>query len=405
MKAVTDSVTNQTNDYFPDYDASASFDSYNYWDLIPTAIVYGLTLIAGLIGNGLIVYTVIHFRRMRTLSNVFLASLASADLLLIIVCVPVKFAQLFSYTWELGEFGCKFVHYMQNVSSICSVFTLTIMSIERYYAIIHPVKCRATFSMNYMKKIIISTWIASFILAAPVIYIQVHIEVGQRFRAFWCVRDWEKTFWWPFYECYMIWLILIVPSLIMAYTYTCICHQLWIVVQQRAGMVCGRDDFGNGSTEMRELNQTESNSEYSHNQTQRPLQQIYHNKADEDSNTVKQVIKMLVAVVVLFIICWAPILVIHVLTSFGILEPLNYGYLKPLRTAAHLLSYVNSCINPVVYGFMSKNFRASFRAAISKCLHCKGNGQSSNNRSYTSTYRINNSTTATRATSIWTQQR
>ncbi len=41
-------------------------------------------------GNGLIVYTVIHFRRMRTLSNVFLASLATADLLLIIVCVPVK---------------------------------------------------------------------------------------------------------------------------------------------------------------------------------------------------------------------------------------------------------------------------------------------------------------------------
>lgn len=87
---------------------------------------------------------------MRTLSNVFLASLATADLLLIIVCVPVKvsqltnclisirnyfdsvygfiirnapglrtyyqFGQLFSFTWELGEFGCKGVHYMQNVS-------------------------------------------------------------------------------------------------------------------------------------------------------------------------------------------------------------------------------------------------------------------------------------------------
>src|SRR5260370_38655173 len=113
---------------------------------------------------------------------------------------------------------------------------------------------------------------------------------------------------------------------------------------------------------------------------------------------------MLVAVVVLFVLCWSPILIINMLTSVGILEPLNEGYLKPLRTVAHLMSYVNSCINPIVYGFMSKNFRASFRAALSKCLHCKGNGQSSSNRSYTSTYRIN-STTATRATSIWTQQR
>lgn len=48
---------------------------------------------------------------------------------------------------------------------------------------------------------------------------------------------------------------------------------------------------GNGSTEMSELNHTENHSEYNNqSQTQRPLQQIYHSKADEDSNTVKQVI-------------------------------------------------------------------------------------------------------------------
>jgi len=48
---------------------------------------------------------------------------------------------------------------------------------------------------------------------------------------------------------------------------------------------------GNGSTEMRELNYTENHTEYyNSNQTQRPLQQIYHNKTDEDNNTVKQVI-------------------------------------------------------------------------------------------------------------------
>ncbi|CAG2183045.1 unnamed protein product, partial [Oppiella nova] len=73
--------TNKTNHTFQDYEyeIEESFASFNLWDLIPTAIVYGLTLFAGLIGNGLIVYTVVHFRRMRTLSNVFLASLAFAD--------------------------------------------------------------------------------------------------------------------------------------------------------------------------------------------------------------------------------------------------------------------------------------------------------------------------------------
>lgn len=81
-----------------------------------------------------------------------------------------------------------------------------------------------------------------------------------------------------------------------------------------------------------------------------------------------QVIKMLVAVVVLFIVCWAPILINNLLTSFDLLDRLNYGYLKPMRTAFHLLSYFNSCINPCVYGFLSANFRNSFRTALVSLL-------------------------------------
>lgn len=43
----------------------------------------------------------------------------------------LQVAKLFSYTWTMGLFLCKSVHYMQSVSAICSVVTLTAMSIER----------------------------------------------------------------------------------------------------------------------------------------------------------------------------------------------------------------------------------------------------------------------------------
>lgn len=43
----------------------------------------------------------------------------------------LQVAKLFSYTWTMGIFLCKAVHYMQSVSAICSVVTLTAMSIER----------------------------------------------------------------------------------------------------------------------------------------------------------------------------------------------------------------------------------------------------------------------------------
>lgn len=74
-----------------------------------------------------------------------------------------------------------------------------------------------------------------------------------------------------------------------------------------------------------------------------------------------QVVKMLVVVVLLFIICWAPILINNVLVGFQHLNPLNYGYLKPMRIVFNLMAYFNSCINPIVYSFMSKNFRETFK--------------------------------------------
>lgn len=85
---------------------------------------------------------------------------------------------------------------------------------------------------------------------------------------------------------------------------------------------------------------------------------------------MKQVVKMLVAVVVLFAICWSPLLIENVLTAYAVLPSPKYETFKHLNTAFQLMAYFNSCINPIVYGFMSKHFRESFVAAA--CGNCWG---------------------------------
>nr|XP_042907382.1 QRFP-like peptide receptor isoform X1 [Parasteatoda tepidariorum] len=358
------SVFENFSDYM-EYDRDESYGMYFLDELIPVALVYGITLIVGLIGNILIIYTVVSFRRMRTISNVFLASLATADLLVVVICVPVKFGQLFSYSWALGEIGCKFVHYVQNVSATCSVLTLTSMSVERYYAIMHPVKSRYQCTMRQARRVIMVIWFLSFVTALPIILAQIHIEVGERYKAYWCVRNWHQPWIWRSYEVYMLILILIAPILIMGFAYTKICHQLWIVVKDRASMISG--EMPETETALKESSSRRhfltSNNSSRKMKRKRKLQ-----KLEADNTTVKQVIKMLVAVVILFITCWSPILITNVLTSFDFLDKLNYGYLKPMRTAFHLMSYFNSCINPCVYGFLSNNFRNSFKAVILTCL-------------------------------------
>ncbi|KAG8159057.1 hypothetical protein JTE90_007567, partial [Oedothorax gibbosus] len=67
----------------------------------------------------------------------------------------------------------------------------------------------------------------------------IHLEVGERYRAYWCVRNWHQPWVWRAYEVYMLLLLLVVPSLVMGFAYCSICHQLWIVVKDRANMSCG----------------------------------------------------------------------------------------------------------------------------------------------------------------------
>lgn len=58
-------------------------------------------------------------------------------------------------------------------------------------------------------------------------------------------------------------------------------------------------------------------------------------------NCIGQVVKMLVAVVVLFVICWGPILVDNMLTAYGYLPHVKAGTYKHLNTAFQLMAYFN----------------------------------------------------------------
>ena len=73
-----------------DYDYTYSVNSLPLGELIPVVLVYSITLVLGVLGNALVIFSIIRYRRMQNVTNIFLTSLASADLLLVMLCVPVK---------------------------------------------------------------------------------------------------------------------------------------------------------------------------------------------------------------------------------------------------------------------------------------------------------------------------
>ncbi|KAK3089789.1 hypothetical protein FSP39_006549 [Pinctada imbricata] len=351
--------------YTYEYDLAESLSHLPLDELVPAVLFYGMIGILGVGGNILVMVAIAMFPRMRSITNVFLLSLASADLLLVLVCVPIKCAAFFSYTWRMGAFLCTFVAFIQNVSMICSVMTLTVMSIERFFAILFPLKARYVCTMRHAKFMICTVWIFSFLMAIPIIFGQQLREVGLKNKAYWCERRFSDHKYHKLYELYMLVIMFIIPVLVMGITYALVCLEIWMVVSKRAVMRSGSECTRamNGRS-IKKDHVTAANYTLTSSSSTRKPPAAHSN----DTNTSKQIILMLVTIVSLFAICWGPILINNVLVAFGVLDNLNTGYLKPMRMAFHLMSYANSCVNPIVYGFLSKNFRDSFKSAVRSCF-------------------------------------
>lgn len=89
-----------SNDYDGYYNNKEESYRVFFWnELIPPLVVYALTFVLGLTGNCLMIVTTFRYRRMHSVTNVFLCSLASSDLLLIIICIPVKVSVWFMLNW------------------------------------------------------------------------------------------------------------------------------------------------------------------------------------------------------------------------------------------------------------------------------------------------------------------
>ena len=81
----------QTNSSDEEYDYNMdSMYTIPMDEFVPYILVYGATFILGVLGNILVIFSIAKFRYMQSVTNIFLTSLASADLMLVFFCVPIK---------------------------------------------------------------------------------------------------------------------------------------------------------------------------------------------------------------------------------------------------------------------------------------------------------------------------
>ena len=195
------------------------------WTLL---MLYILNMVIALGGNAVVCYTIFRKQRLRTVTNIFIISLAIADMIMTFFCVPFTLlSNMIFYYWPFGSFLCPFVGYVQLVSVILRAFTLVAITCDRHYVIWRPLRQRL--KKTHGKCIILGLWIAAAITALPtavhskIIYLPY--EPGSNGL---CIEVWEDHDAKYAYSMSIMLLQYFVPLFLMLVTYCHIGIIIWI---------------------------------------------------------------------------------------------------------------------------------------------------------------------------------
>ncbi|EMP33136.1 Somatostatin receptor type 3 [Chelonia mydas] len=134
--------------------------------LIP--LVYLIVCVVGLVGNSLVIYVVLCHSVSESVTNVYILNLALADELFMLG-LPFLAAQNALSYWPFGSFMCRLVMAVDAINQFTSIFCLTVMSVDRYLAVVHPGKSSKWRTARVAKAVSATVWVLSSVVVLPVV--------------------------------------------------------------------------------------------------------------------------------------------------------------------------------------------------------------------------------------------
>ncbi|XP_074044011.1 melatonin receptor type 1B [Macrotis lagotis] len=275
-----------------------------------------ITTTVDLVGNSLVILSVLRNRKLRNTGNMFLVNLALADLMVALYPYPLILMAIFHNGWDLGEIHCKASGFVMGLSVIGSVFTITAIAINRYCCICH--------SLGYKK--IYRTW--NTILYICLIWVLTVIAVVPNFfvgslkydpRIYSCTFIQTAS---AHYTIVVVVIHFLVPIAIVTYCYL----RIWVLVIKSRRRV---------------------------KLTMKPRLK---------PSEIRNFLTMFV-VFVIFAICWAPLNFIGLVVA---INPLDMAPRVPdgLFATSYFLAYFNSCLNAIIYGLLNQNFQKEYKKIL-----------------------------------------
>ncbi|XP_070564532.1 QRFP-like peptide receptor [Ptychodera flava] len=278
-------------------------------------------------GNLLVLVTIFRQPNLRkSATNHLIASLSLSDIFVGTVFIPVKAARLFGVEWLVTEFLCDSV---MTVSWTClnsTIFTLLCIAIDRYRAIVTPMKRQI--SINQARMMILLAWSLAFIYSSNLIVVNGISSMT--------ITIFEQNL--TYLRCgYLLsehvalsvvldfLLLYFLPLIALTVLYTKMITVLY---------------FGNSPN-------------------------------DDSRRRKRRAVRMLIVVVVMFAITWCPVRIVRML-RFAMpswVTESTYGRMRPIITS---VAVTNSWMNPVIYTIFGANFRREFANILGCRIRNKG---------------------------------
>ena len=313
--------------------SSGSWSCLNFTALkIGGTVAFCLIIIISLVANSLIVILVCKTPNLKKPMNYFIANMASSDLLYSLFWIPLNLSGLHtSYSFliggQLGQALCKLVYFFGNVSLAVSVQNLILIAVDRFGAVVFPLRSPLIRSKLCLFFLLV-TWIFAIVLNLSDVFTLELVEHPEGAR---CEQRWKKVFgeslsFASFVLAYNI-VFTYIPVMLLVILYSIIFIKL--------------------------KTQAHPGEQSTNNQQQRKRRN-------------RNVLQMSIAIVTVFVLCYLP-------------YSINYVIIVYQDSSAHfsctfLIYFAVTCflvhaycaINPIMCFMFSSNFRQGIKRLI-KC--------------------------------------
>uniref|UniRef100_A0A8C9NQV6 Complement C3a receptor 1 n=1 Tax=Serinus canaria TaxID=9135 RepID=A0A8C9NQV6_SERCA len=312
--------------------------------------IFTIVFIIGIPGNGLVIW-VAGLKMKRSVNTVWFLNLAVADTMCCL-SLPFFIVHLALHEhWPYGWFLCKVIPSVIIFTMFASVFLLVAISIDRCLLVMKPVWCQNHRTVKFISLICSGIWMLAFIFCCPVFYYRETSTYDGKTE---CGYNSGVDYY-------------------IDYPVNVSVNELWDYSTYNGSDFWGDTNEGNDSVPLASAVINITRAVFGFVLPFGIMAVCYalivfRTHANQFHKSHNRTLQTIVCVVAAFFICWAPC---HVVGMLFVVPSLRTRLMESLILWDHLstaLAYANSCINPLLYVFVGRDFRAKVGQSVRRIL-------------------------------------